>query len=300
MSLIKRLPYLCPSSENISIEDWQISKNGSIQPLEITMPSWDPAVSIKTFTRISINTEKVFLECGLKHDAKLLLAAVWSSAGTVLRGVGERIILTSKSETQKLTIAVDIEGVLLANWVELSINLVLIDVGSTNNPFAAKYPGSILFRSPIFRLYIQGEGARFPVEVIDFGNTQYPNDAAWALFWDPYNLHQTIYGDLRLYINSKHERVREAVSNDKPNNRDIQEAIRFDIARMLIEGALRNEEFINNPDTYSRDSVGFVIKNMIQNYFPNISLSNLREDFSNPQTFEPKLQDRLRIFHSKD
>jgi hypothetical protein len=282
------------------VGEWQVLRDGLVHPLEATMPGWDPAVPIKAFISVTINTEEVIKECGLSDDAVLSLVPVWKSDGTVLRGIGERILIMSKSGLQEFVTNIYIEGLILAAWVELSINLVLLDMGGTNKPFAAKYPGSILFQSDPFRVYLQGEGARFPIEVIDFGNTQYPNDAAWALFWDPFNLHQTAHGDLRLYINSRHDRVREAVSTDKSDNRDIQETIRFDVARMLIEGALRNEEFVNSPETYSPDSIGFVIKNMLRNYFPNMDFCNLRDECLNTQTFEPKLQEKFRVFHKKD
>jgi len=298
--MIKRLPYKCPSSNNITIGKWHVSRNGSPQLLETTMPSWDPAVSIKAFISLTINSEEIIRECGFNKGGNLSLVAVWKSDGTVLRGIGQRIPLINKPGLQEYIINVDIEGLMLAAWVELSINLILVDPGPDNEPFTAKYPGSILFQSNPFRVYLQGEGARFPVEVIDFSNTQYPNEAAWALFWDPYNLHQTAYGDLRLYINSRHDRVREAVSNDKTDNRDIQETIRFDVARMLIEGALRNEEFVNCPEIYSPDSIGFVIKNMLYNYFPNLDFNNLRDECLNPQTFGPKLQEKFRIFQNKE
>lgn len=299
MAQIRKLPYLVPSLESISLGVWQTYKDGNLCPLENTMPDWDPAVPVRAAINVQINGEKVFEECGFHPDAILSITAVWSSDGTMLRGIGSKKIITYDPIANDYDLGVDIDGLLLSKWVNLSVQLVLIAPSEIKKPFAAKYPGSILFKSAQFRVYLQGEGARFPIEVIDFGNTQYPNDAGWALFWDPYNLHQTVLGDLRLYINSRHERVRRAVSEDKPEDSDLREAIRFDIARLLIQGALSNDDFVENPDKYEPDSIGAVVRNMLQNYFPQLGLADLRDEMQHIQIFGPKLQDKLRLFQSK-
>jgi len=300
MTQIKRLPYLCPSENNIEVGEWQMIQDGEVQCIKNTLPSWDPAVSLKGFATIKIKTGEIYRECNFGNDAVLALVSVWHSEGTMLRGVGEKIILSNRPGVSEYIINIDVEGLLIAKWIDLSIELVLVNAGSNPSPITAKFPGSILFQSKPFRIYLEGEGARFPVEVIDFSQTQYPDEAGWALFWDPYNLHQSVLGDLRLYINSRNERVSQAVSGNKEGDYEIQEAIRYDVARILIEGALNNDEFISNPETYAQDSVGFMIKNMIWNYFPNTDLYSLRDELQNSLLFEPKLQDKFRLFQKRE
>jgi len=300
MTQIRKLPYLIPSLENINIGSWQIYKDGNLCSLESTMPNWDPAVSIEAIINARINGLRVFEECGLSSDAVLSVSAIWSCEGTMLRGIGSKKIISFESSVKEYDLRVDIEGLLLSKWVELSVQLVLVKPSNIDKPFTAKYPGTILFKSSPFRVYLEGDGARFPIEVIDFENTQYPNDAGWALFWDPYNLHQTVLGDLRLYINSRHERVRCAVSENRPEDHDLRESIRYEIAKSLVQGALSNDDFVENPDQYEPNSIGAVVRNMLQNYFPQISLADLRDDIQHSQTFDPKIQGKLQLFQKKD
>jgi hypothetical protein len=300
MMQIRKLPYLIPSSKYIDVGIWQTYSDGHLIPLDTSMPNWDPAITLQASINVDVNGFGILEDCGFSSDAELSIAAVWSSEGTMLRGVGSKKIITYEPFASEYNLRVEIEGLKLAKWVDLSVQLVLVTPSIEKKPFAAKYAGSILFKSTPLRVYLQGEGARFPIEVIDFGNTQYPNDAGWALFWDPFNLHQTALGDLRLYINARHNRVKSAVSESRPEDYDLRESIRFDIARLLIQGALNNDDFVENPDQYGSDSIGAVIRNMIRNYFPQIDLADLRDEIHNSQTFDPKLQDKLRLFQSKE
>ncbi len=264
------------------------------------LPNWDPAVPLQASINVDINGKRILEDCGLTPDAEISIAAIWSCEGTMLRGVGSKIKISYETNVKEYDLRVEIEGLKLSKWVDLSVHLVLISPNIVKRPFAAKYTGSILFQSSPFRVYLQGEGARFPIEVIDFGNTQYPNDAGWAIFWDPFNLHQTALGDLRLYINSRHERVRNAASENRSEDYDLRESIRFDIARLLIQGALNNDDFVENPDQYEPDSIGAVIRNMLQNYFPQVSTPDLRDEIQHSLTFNTKLQDKLRLFQNKE
>jgi hypothetical protein len=213
----------------------------------------------------------------------------------MLRGRGDVIDLTPNHHFEQLYLRLDIDGTNLARSLELAVCLVLLQPDGNVQRFAPKLPGSILAKHTQTVL-LEGEGARFPVEVIDFAPTYYPSDAGWVLYWDAENLHQTVLGDTRLYINARHKRVRRAVSENRTEDYGIREAVRLDVARTLIIGALNNDDFVENPNAFAYGSVGAVVRNMLGLYFPDIPLTQLRDNSKHPQSFEPKLQERLRAF----
>jgi hypothetical protein len=131
---------------------------------------------------------------------------------------------------------------------------------------------------------------------MDFAATTFPQNAGWYLDWTPEDLQQPMFGDVRLYINSRHQRVAEAVSNNSPEAADLKESVRLDLAQTLIRGALSNDEFVENPDSYSPGTTGAVVRSMIRLYFEGYSLAELRSIAQAPHEFSAMLQEKLKIF----
>lgn len=298
MTAIRKPPYLTPLPERFIVGDWVLISDESSTPLTDLFPIWEPSVSISTYVPVKIDILGILEDCNLGLDARLRLGAVWSSSGTVLRGHGDLADLNLNDSGEELKLGIKVEGINLAKSLDLSLQLILAAPSSQPKSFAPKLIGSILWQSELHHVLLEGEGARFPVEVMDFSQaySPYPNDAAWVLHWDPHNLHQTVLGDVRLYFNAKHERVVQAVSNNKPEDFDLREAIRFDVARSLIYGALDNDEFLENPDGFEDGSVGSAVRNILHLYFPDMPVSDIQLDSKQQQTFEPKLQAKLRSF----
>jgi len=298
MTRIRKPPYLTPSPERFAVGDWILISDESSMPLTDLFPTWEPAVSIKTCVPIKVDILGILEDCNLGIDARLRLGAIWHSSGTMLRGRGNLIDLNLNDSGKELKLGINVEGINLSKSIDLSLQLILAVPSSQQKPFTPKLPGSILWQSKPHHVLLEGEGTRFPIEVMDFSQaySPYPNDAAWVLHWDPHDLHQTILGNVRLYINKKHERVVQAVSNNKPEDFDLREAIRFDVARSLIYGALDNDEFMENPDEFEDGSIGSAVRNMLNLYFPDMPILDIQLDSKQRQTFEPKLQAKLRAF----
>ncbi|GAB4523333.1 MAG: hypothetical protein OHK0046_36880 [Anaerolineae bacterium] len=299
MTTIKSLPYLTPMPTHIQVDDWhRVTSLEGMYPLGKTFPEWDPAVSVQAETRVTINVPAVFKDCRLNSDAVLRIAAIWESAGSGLKGKGSHQNIHYSSDSQVIQLSVDASGVQLAKEVELQALLILLEPGSNPQTFAPRLPGSTLFKDA-YTVQLEGDGARFPTEVIDFTETQYPTNAGWALEWNSTELDYSVLGDLRLYINARHHRVMQAVSSTSEDGFDIREAIRFDIARSLIYGALQNPQFVENPEQYEDGSVGAAVHNLLRAYFPQYTTKDLQAQINQPQTFEPRLQEKLRVFWSE-
>jgi hypothetical protein len=83
----------------------------------------------------------------------------------------------------------------------------------------------------------------------------------------------------------------------EPEGAGIREAIRYDVARVLVRGALQNEEFASGPPTYEEDTVGAILRRMLTTYFPWKTVQGLRQMLQeNPDQLDCLLQDSLRLF----
>ncbi|MCC6190311.1 MAG: hypothetical protein IT318_14865 [Anaerolineales bacterium] len=299
MPPVQQLPYFTSHLERVTVDSWQLQLGGTLEPMPAFLPNWDPGVTLSTSTSITADVPGIFEDCALGPDARLRAGLRWYSPGTGLRGTGSHVDLALTDGTLTSLLSAEIEGTQLASSLELAVCLILLQPGLNPGPFTARRPGTLLYlQEPRQRLLLEGEGGRFPVELIDFsiGRTVLPDNAGWVLVWDPEDLHQPVLGSVRLYVNSRHERVKQAVTLGLPEDFGISEAIRYDLARTLILGALQNDEFVNRPEAFAEDTVGAAIHAMLHVYFDGVPLHDLRSNAEQPSSFEPKLQAALKVF----
>lgn len=302
MSQIKKYPYLTPVPTNILFGEWQLAANGVSEPLGKILANWDPAIILEASINVKLSYAAILKDCGFSNDVRLRILPMWKSEGTFLKGHGEFVDLYSlgSQDEQSLDLHINVSGIDVSESIDLWVQLILLESRvKKSNPFSAQLPGSILAQSVPHRVIVEGEGPRFPIEIIDFSNTYYPSNAGWYFHWDSGDLFQSVLGGVRLYINAKHERVVKAVTAEHAEDFDIREAIRYDIARLLINGALSNDEFIMNADVFPSGSVGAAVRSMLGVYFPEIDFVQLQSKIARPELFEADLQERLQIFQQR-
>lgn len=297
MTSVQQLPYFQCPTERIEISEWLLRKADLLVVLADRLPGWDPAVSLSIETHCKFDLAEIREDCDLDKTAVLGAVVRWSSPGTGLRGIGGVINLTETAASEPVRLGVALEGKQLAERLHLSVSIILLEPGRHQGAFTPKTPGTILFeQKPPKVVILEGDGSRFPMEIIDFDSTNYPEHAGWVLHWDPDDLDQSVLGDIRLYINSKHEQIKQAVTSESVEGYGMREAIRWDLARTLIYGALQNSEFNAEPSRYEKGTVGAALNVLLNTYFPDRSLKELRHRSQQSQAFEPELQNALRAF----
>lgn len=297
MPPIRRLPYLTPLPTRVNVQPWWLARPGrETVRMPAVLPDWDPSVNLSASTNVRVDVPGIFDDCQLDPDAVLRLGVIWSSEGTRLRGIGTGRDLRIGIRAEDHQLSVDVAGTLLRQNLMLTVQLLLVSTPTRPpNPFAPAIPGSRLLAHSA-ELVVEGIGSRFPTEIVDFTAVYFPSNAAWTLFWDPQDLHQTVAGDMRLYINSRNQTVVRAISENRPEDHGIREAIRYDVAQQLIYGAISNSEFIEAPESFDRGSVGAAVRSMMRTYFPNYPLKLVIQRAQRPAIFNAELQERLRLF----
>jgi hypothetical protein len=300
MTKIQAFPFRRPAPEHISADDWQITGGSDIPEF---LPHWEPASSISVHRSLKIKPAGIKTDCLLDRTAVIRVAAVWHSPGTSLRGAGDRVDLAVSDPTAEITLKLNMkmDGVLLAGQVKLETHIILLDPGKEQLILSPSRPGSLLWHDEDV-IILEGNAARFPVELVDFKELGWlPEKAAWYLDWNSEDLHQMALGGLRLFVNTRHEQVKLAITSTTPDPSAqlISSAIRFDIGRMMIVGALQNDDFVKNSDSYDKEegSIGLAIKRLLQTVFPNEAFSALCHRCTNePFKFECELQGKLGLF----
>jgi len=296
MKRVQRRPYLIPLSDRVAVEQWGQQIDNQITPLGDRLPGWDAGTDIRIRADVFVNVEGIYQDCRLERDAKLRLVLLWESSGTKLRGRGGAVDFTHKAPSGQTALTAHIDGKLLADTLTLFVKLLFISPGTTQHQLVPKLSGSILLETPPHKIQLEGDGARFPIEVIDFTTTDFPHQAGWYLYWDPDDLAQPLLGDVRLYVNSRHPQIATAVSNIRPETAGIREAVRLDLAQTLIRGVLLNPSFLENPDRYTPGTIGAAVRAMIRLYFDGYQLESVQKLTQSPHEFSAHLQEKMKIF----
>jgi hypothetical protein len=297
MSRINVFPYLRAGEERVKVRSWQMITDKGPVPLENTVDHWDSATALQLGVEVEVDIDGVWADCDLHHDDTVRLGLVWRSPGTAMRGSGVCFDLApGRVNSEAVVLDVSLEGGMISERVRLGVHLLLGNIGISSSPLAPHRAGSLLW-SVEQEVLLEGQAARFPMEVIDFAlHSWMPADAAWFLDWNPDDLNQTVLGSVRLFINSRNQAVAHAVTGTDPVDMAIREAIRFDVARLMIEGILGNPEFISRTTIYDNASVGATMLRLVYLLFPGYSPDKLSREQQIPARFEGLLQERLKLF----
>lgn len=297
MVRVKAFPYDLSLPEHIRATEWRQQVDDEDVPLQEILLHWDPGTTLHLSVTIEADLDGIRNDCRLAPGDLLRAVIVWHSHGTNLRGRGSYIDIDSAISSHSINLTLALPGELLADRVRVEAQLILAGPGKSSLKLAPRRPGSVLWREEK-TIILEGLGSRFPVELIDFAQSSWlPENASWFLDWDDTDFEQIALRSMQLFINARNVRVRRAVVELLDSDEVIRDIIRFDVGRTMIIGALENEAFVQNPDSYLDGSVGSYARRLIRTMFPNESWEGIIHSYrQNQSRFECELQARFRLF----
>lgn len=303
MTRVIGVPFRRIPTDAVVCDAWQSHVGGDAGPLGAELPHWDYNVDLRVVRSIIIHEADVRVHCRLDDQAALAAVVVWRSTGSTVRGRGSVVPLGSSSGPREFTVSADIPGSLLAVDVRISTQIVLACRGTSKDILAAKYPGSVLWDDTV-QVTLEGSSSRFPMEVVDFSTTSWApyGGAGWYLSWNSEELHEPLLRNVRLFVNSAHVAVVEAVqaAHPTPDQRAVRSVIYYDVGRQLLRGALENDDFIEDADAFAEGSTGKAVLRLLRVLFPGEKPRSLRSTMrSRREYFDSSLQASLRLFASE-
>lgn len=299
MKTATAVPYKRAASHRLTASPWDVLSTEPPSPLPPILSGLDYGSVLRIRREVIVDMSGLRADCGLAADVPLLVAASWSSAGTMLRRNLGSVNLSSDDDACLVEIAGDISGGDIAGTLHIDTSILVAHAQDSGAPLAARHAGAVLLQE---RQTVQLDTSTsfFPVEVVDFNTGLWANpDASWRLSWNTFALEQPFLGSVRLLINAAHPRVVHAVSGEVPTAEAsaIRSAIYFDVARALVLGALASEDFIERDGDYADGSCGKVVYTMIQMLFPGDGIGGLATAAGQrADHFNSDLQGRLRVF----
>ena len=289
-------PYIRPR-HGISAAPWQLRTPDGVEPLPRELPYWDYNTDVPLSRTLIIDVDAVFEQCGLANDGQVSVVALWRSTGSGLRTLADRQNLGRGWRTSQVELEFTLTGTDVGGTVTLTTQLLLEDHGSTLDPAAPRRPGSVLWSDEHY-LRLQGDAARFPMDLVDFRKEVYPDRAGWHLKIGR-ELHAAAMGSILLLINSENKPLAQAVArgtDPRPVDRVVLSAMYADVTRAMIEHALRQPDFDDETD-YPDESLGQILRALCRRTFPGERIDELRQRYENsPSLFATDVQGGLRIF----
>lgn len=294
----RALPYRIPPEEVVDAEHWKLALDDGHIPMPTELSHWDYLTDLELCRTIRVDVDRTRERAGLGEDSVLLLAAVWTSSGSNLRGPGEQIPITSGG-IQTVETAFKLTGAELGGTLILDTALVVAAPGNHTRPAAPRRAGSMLW-SDRHSLRLQGDAPQFPIAVIDFDKTVFAAGAAWHLQIGD-NLDGATMGSLLLLVNEKNAAAVAAVQNaERPRDTDklVFSAIKADVSRLMVEHALRHNEFQDEGE-FGEDTLGETISTLVGQLFPNTSITDLRLRMElQPNLFASDVQNAVKLFEA--
>ena len=289
-------PYVRASQDNVAVDAWMLTAGEDVREAPPYLDGWDYNTKLKLSRDIRVDVAALRAAAALDDALPLRLSVTSFSTATWARNCVYRHTITEM--TEELTIAIELEGGELGGNLQLTTAVVLAAPGGTAEPFVAHIPSSILW-SDRREIRLQGDAPLFPISVIDFERAAYPPGAGWHLDIGS-DLDVPVHAALRLYLNSADSAVVTAFANaaaPRPEDQAIVRAVYADVARIMVEHALNQEELRTDAD-WADESLGFALHNLLRRFFPEgDDLSAARERrIEHPPDFSTELLGAIGVF----
>ncbi|WP_427167074.1 hypothetical protein ACQF4J_28040 [Streptomyces sp. C1-1] len=290
------LPYRVPSEDVVTAEAWRlVTADGDID-LPEALPDWDYQMDLNLRRVVRVDLDRARAQAGLPTDTALVLAAVWTATGSNLSGPARHVRLTDRG-ARTVELEFRLPGADLGGLLMLDTALVLAERQNDVRPSSPRRAGSVLWSDRKF-LRLQGDAPQFPMAVIDFALTSFPDHAAWHLQISG-SLEGATMGSLLLLVNEKNTVTTTAFENagkPRPVDRIVLSAVYADAARVMIEHALTHDDFAEDSD-FPVGSLGATMQSLFDQLFPGQSITDIRlRQRQSPALFASDLQAAVKIF----
>ncbi|MFI1537588.1 hypothetical protein [Streptomyces anandii] len=290
------LPYRIPSEDVVAAEPWRLVVDDGEVPLPDALSDWDYQMDLRLRRSVRIDMDRARQQSGLSTDAPLMLSTVWTATGSNLSGPAQLRPLpgagTATAEFDVQLLGADLGGLLV-----LDTALVLASRLADARPSSPRRAGSVLWSDRV-KLRLQGDAPQFPMAVIDFARTSFPDDAAWHLQISGGLEHATM-GALLLLVNERNTVTSTAFQNaakPRPTDRIVLSAVYADAARIMIEHALAHDDFTEGVD-FPDGSLGATLLSLFDQLFPGQLIADIRlRQRQSPALFASDLQAAVKIF----
>jgi len=268
-------PFLTLAPASIQAMPWEVARGtGDFAVAGDFLKDWDYTVDLRLRRTIRVVREAAAQDLAL--DKRDLVLAVNVQAGTGPGHLPRAIVRHVRcSLVDEATLELKIPGSVLSTVLHLQTSVVVADAPVSPGELSPRNAADRVW-SDLFRLILEGNEPRFPIEVADL-RTILGNRAAahspWYLHWSPVDWERDFHGVLRLYLNNSHSAFIEKVESEDP------ETLRYlmaDVMGQVCEVLLRSDDPEDIIERCEVGTLGQQARHWLSLAFPEYDLARIR------------------------
>lgn len=255
-----RAPYITPSSDVVASSPWRTQSAFGGEELPDFLPSWSQGSDLTIERELEIDRERLAAIANLPSDVDLAICVVWFSEAARIR----RCVMREPIRTNRNTIAVNLPGDELGGRVIIETLIVLNRPLKDVEPWIAHEVGSVLLRDRV-AVTLEGDGASFPIAIVDFAASIYPRNSSWFLETssDPSNRFSATF---QVLVNERDKKLVKAIeSSNKTKEQSVllDELMNGVMAQVIEFAYLLRAKGILEEGGYEEGTVGDVLSTML-------------------------------------
>lgn len=254
------MPFLVPSEQSWHVGGWYLLRDDDWQPLPDLIDDWDTDTDLHLRMIIEVDRAAVTEQTQITYEAPLVVTASWFSSSNQMTELIGRVAVDGRAiSLQAIIPAARIGGVL-----SIVTTLALAGPALGTSVASPREAGSVLLRADQ-SVALQGDGAMFPVAVVDFAATPFDVDSSWMLEVSS-ELEAPFLGVFQLLINSRDTELVRAVT--RPGGDAGLRQLVFDleegVASVMAECALAAGPELRSAAEWEAGTVGAVLSTMLE------------------------------------
>lgn len=254
------MPFLVPGERTWHVGGWYLFRDDDWLPLPELIDDWDPDTDLHLRMIVEVERGAVTQQTQIAHDSPLIVTASWFSSSNQMTELIGRVAVDGR--------AISLEAIIPASRIGgvLSIVTTLALAGSAVGLSVAspREAGSVLLRANQ-SVALQGDGAMFPVAVVDFAATPFDVDSSWMLEVSS-ELEAPFLGAFQLLINSRDTDLVRAVTRPGGDAglRQLVLDLEEGVAGVMAECALAVGPELLSAEGWEAGTVGSVLTTMLE------------------------------------
>jgi len=214
-------PFFTLSDSAVEASAWEISLDGAEWcAAGEFLPHWDSASDIRIRRKLRLDLDVASSDLGIPVDQLAAAASVRIGTG---QGRLPRVILSRtrrefRSGDKSWEFEQTIEGRRLSMILDLQTEILLAKAPADRSVLSPIHPGDRLWYEN-FRVRLEGEEPRFPIETADLAQMLgggIAGTAPWHLHWSPGDWTRDFHGAVRLYLNTRSGEILQRIEDEDP------------------------------------------------------------------------------------
>jgi hypothetical protein len=252
-------PYFVPPSSALLPIRWQIAAGDAWIDLPEWIEGWDADTNLVMRTIVEIDLTVLRAEAELEANAALTLNVSWSSSTSRMTGT----VFTSELAAAVTDVHVELPAERIGGMISLLTTVSLRTDNPSASPGIARFAGSVFLRQET-RVALEGDGAMFPVAVVDFAATPFDANSSWKLEATD-DLSAPFLGAFQLLVNTRDEELVKAITSNATEGRNdlLVDELEARVAALLVELAFDARDELDLNSSWAQDSVGEVLAHFL-------------------------------------